>query len=219
MYCSNCGIELLVKSNFCSKCGNKVIDSNSLKKQEFDNSVNDEYIPEWWETSSLWIWLVLFFPMGLYGLFRRTPSNKKIWWLLVILGLCVFLALDRSVSNPSVSNRSDDIGRFNQGLICKAATNALFSTPLKIIKSSPSGSLSYISYFRPSDNSRWDLYCKIDNGLVIWKSGKVGSRWRNNYAGGDSKIKFFATNSTLIIKEFFSDGSANKKSYSYTELI
>lgn len=73
--------------------------------------------------------------------------------------------------------------------------------------------VSYVEYRRPSDNTLWRTRCRIDGNRVVWSTvdpdgaGSPPGRWRDHPM--DSVITFRFTDTELVVRERFSDGSGS----------
>tara|TARA_A100001391_G_scaffold72416_1_gene46288 strand:+ start:2224 stop:2922 length:699 start_codon:yes stop_codon:yes gene_type:complete len=108
-FCGNCLGEISGSCNFCPHCGNNIIQcaSQDKDKKEIGNNKNElhpkpfiaDVLPAgvekeslghprsedqrrrpWHKTGWVWFWLILVWPVGVYGLIQRArPENRK-WW-------------------------------------------------------------------------------------------------------------------------------------------
>ena len=98
-FCTNCGNQLNEEDKFCSSCGNFINYQvgknyhNSTKKEDESYIDNAKAKSKWWNTGWLWVVILFFWPVGLYGLYRRYPKNAKkaligfacLWVLSIVL--------------------------------------------------------------------------------------------------------------------------------------
>ncbi|WP_157953662.1 hypothetical protein [Oceanimonas marisflavi] len=106
--------------------------------------------------------------------------------------------------------------------VCKAATAAMFGRSPSIMNVTSRGKIHFVSYIRPSDNTKWQIKCYLDKNKIIWASANPDSsgRWRTQHVEyGDPVITYSIDNSgtTVTINEDFSD-SVVTHSYSIAEL-
>lgn len=140
---------------------------------------------------------------------------KKWHLFLVIIAGCLLTSEftgSNGVIQPAraaASNESAQLGK-----ICKASTAFIFGHPYKIMKlDSVSGNIAYVHYIRASDESRWAIKCKLDGQRVLWASDNPDSlgRWRNDPA--DEVITYSLSGTMLTLKQTYSDGSGEEKTF------
>lgn len=148
-FCGNCLNELSGSYAFCPHCGARLageesgagvevgrtsvegagITANpgpSGSEQESGSSDNnadrDENRRPWYESGWVWFWLILLWPVGVYGLIQRAkPENRK-WWYSGVALVFILAVLDPDAGNTGGSSsveQGDDVG--NAYLICNAA--------------------------------------------------------------------------------------------------
>ncbi|WP_241799070.1 hypothetical protein [Pantoea dispersa] len=101
------------------------------------------------------------------------------------------------------------------GEICKATAAITFGREYKImeIDQIDSDGIAYVHYYRPLDNSRWAIKCKLNGYQVIWASNNPNNtgRWRNDPLDGELHYSISSNKLTMLQK--FSDGSVDSKTY------
>ena len=79
----------------------------------------------------------------------------------------------------------------------------------KTLKVSNDNGVYHVSYTRKNDNSKWFVKIKFVDNRIIW--GNSDGRWRDD--SRDEKIYFEEKENEVLIKQFFTDGSIDTKSY------
>lgn len=101
------------------------------------------------------------------------------------------------------------------GEICKATAAITFGREYKIIQIDQvdSDGIAYVHYYRPLDNSRWAIKCKLNGYQVIWAPNNPNNtgRWRNDPLDGELLYSISGNKLTMI--QSFSDGSVDRKTY------
>lgn len=101
------------------------------------------------------------------------------------------------------------------GEICKATAAITFGREYKIMKLDriDADEVAYVHYYRPLDNSRWAIKCKLNGYQVIWASNNPNNtgRWRDDPLDGELHYSISRNNLTMI--QTFSDGSVDSKTY------
>lgn len=104
-YCSKCGNELSDHAKFCNKCGQRVNSSSEQndmaeedKRIKYENTQESKIVTKrdthkkWWQrTGGIIFWLVVFFPIGLYLMWRYADWKRKgkvIVTLMIIVFFC-----------------------------------------------------------------------------------------------------------------------------------
>jgi hypothetical protein len=127
--------------------------------------------------------------------------------ILLILAV-VAAALSSACAKPSPTVSLSEYDR-----ICKGAISVLFFTPVEDIKvTRRAGEVVYLSYTRKSDGTVWRNKCRIEGTAIIW--GSEDGRWRTH--SQDEKLSFILHRDarTLTIRQSFSDGSGDQKTFS-----
>ena len=105
--------------------------------------------------------------------------------------------------------------KFSKAQICKACIATVMEKDPRTIKiEKAKDQIIYLSYIRPSDKKKWSYRCKLSGNRAIWASDT--GRWRDSKY--DSKIIYKIKGETLQLEDRFSDGSGNKKSFSFEQL-
>lgn len=111
---------------------------------------------------------------------------------------------------PSKSEVNPQLGE-----ICKATAAITFGREYEIMKMDQidSDGIAYVHYYRPLDNSRWAIKCKLNGYQVIWASNNPNNtgRWRNDPLDGELLYSISGNKLTMI--QSFSDGSVDRKTY------
>lgn len=101
------------------------------------------------------------------------------------------------------------------GQVCKATAAITFGREYKIMNLDKvdAGGIAYVHYYRPFDNSRWAIKCKLNGYQVTWASNNPNNtgRWRNDPLDGDLHYSISSNKLTMIQR--FSDGSVDSKTY------
>lgn len=79
----------------------------------------------------------------------------------------------------------------------------------KTLKVSNDNEVYHVSYTRKDDNTKWSVKIKFVDSRIIW--GNSDGRWRDD--SRDEKIYFEEKENEVLIKQFFTDGSIDTKSY------
>jgi hypothetical protein len=230
-FCSGCGVKQNKESRFCFSCGKSLVDvakpieviSAEPLKSETNPVESERVMPSWsqpdrkkvvpkpkgeswYSTKWVGIWLIIFFPIGLYGLIKRAePEDKKKWWAgMAGLFFAVIFIVSSHKSNQSTAYAN--IAPFTKGEVCKGVIASAAARPVNIMGASQSGGVINVTYRRP-DNKRWKYRCKLEGDKGIWAMD--GGRWRTHSM--DSKITFEVVNSILYIKSVYGDGSSGQK--------
>ncbi len=77
------------------------------------------------------------------------------------------------------------------GLVCKAASAAMFGRAHKIMQlDKVESGIAYVHYIRQNDGTHWAIKCKLIGDQVMWASDNPDStgRWRDDTA--DSTVKY-----------------------------
>ncbi len=99
--------------------------------------------------------------------------------------------------------------------VCKAAISKLmFKDPSIIQVNKKSSYVVFLSYVRKTDGTVWKYKCKLEGERVLW--GMDEGRWRNH--SNDSNITYSIGGNKLKIKENYSDGSVDEKTYNISGL-
>ncbi|MEM1181189.1 MAG: hypothetical protein AAGM22_22795 [Acidobacteriota bacterium] len=138
------------------------------------------------------------------------------------LGFVVLLTIGGATIEEEPSNRpatgapvarvpAADTGTFTAAQVCQAGVALAMAKSAEIMNASAASEegVYKIWYRRPSDNSRWDLRCKLEGSRILWAS--KGGRWRNDPR--DSVLTFRVDSDTLIVKDAYGDGSAREGRY------
>lgn len=101
MYCRKCGEEIKSDDLFCVSCSTK----NTLEATflEIDKSKgNSKNISQpWYRTGWVWFWLILFWPIGLYGLIKRADPKHQKWWWIGFTVLFIVAVLNKKPNNTT----------------------------------------------------------------------------------------------------------------------
>lgn len=116
MYCKNCGEKIDGDNKFCSNCGEKI------ELDENDENVNNDNLPNDSQNKSKWYYnkwfvilsLVIFFPLGLFLLFKSNQFGKKskiiIFSIVGIFVLFSFISTeDTQQSSSGNTNVNKDV--------------------------------------------------------------------------------------------------------------
>jgi hypothetical protein len=99
--------------------------------------------------------------------------------------------------------------------VCKATISKLmFKDPSIIRVNKKSNDVVFLSYVRKNDGTVWKYKCKLEDERVLW--GMDEGRWRNH--SNDSNISYYISGNKLKIKENYSDGSGDEKTYNISGL-
>ena len=87
--CWGCSREAqLSTAGFCSACQISRSVENSSKGDDSSSST-PRYVyvdnSEWWEKGWVWFWLIVFWPIGYYGLYKRYPKTMTRLGILIIV--------------------------------------------------------------------------------------------------------------------------------------
>jgi hypothetical protein len=116
-FCRSCGVNQAENSKFCSSCGKtlagvaKPIESKQSRPsfRQFDRN-GDVPKPKdegWYYTKWVWVWLILFWPIGLYGLSKRVkPEDKMKLWGGIAALFVIIIIFDGGKSNNSGSGKN-----------------------------------------------------------------------------------------------------------------
>jgi hypothetical protein len=160
----------------------------------------------WYQTKWVWVWLILFWPIGLYGLSKRVkPEDKMKLWGGIAALFVIIIIFDGGKSNNSPSEA--DISPFTKMEVCKGVIASAAARPVNIMGASSSSGIVNVTYRRPDDKKRWRYRCKLEGNKGIWAMGD--GRWRTHSM--DSKITFKVVSGALHIRSVYSDGSSGKK--------
>lgn len=141
--------------------------------------------------------------------------KKNHFYAIAIMIFTTFILIkynsDSFQNPPSVKNEVNP----QLGEICKATAAITFGREYKIMKLDQidNDGIAYVHYFRPLDNSRWAIKCKLNGYQVIWASNNPDNtgRWRNDPLDGELLYSISSYNLTMI--KTFSDGSVDVKTY------
>lgn len=142
-YCSKCGNELRDNAKFCAKCGTRV---GSLSEQneigEQVKRINGENIQEsllvtekdnhkkWWQrTGGIIFWLIVFFPIGFYLMWRYADWKRNRKVIATLIWIIAFLCWPFG----SYSDMSDK----NEGIVIendRAKYGAVYDYDLEEVK-------------------------------------------------------------------------------------
>lgn len=199
-FCTDCGKAIKANAEICPKCG---IRQSTIPNKKTPNKL-------WYETGWVWFWLILVWPVGIFGLIKRAkPQHQKWWWGGI--AVLFLIALFDEQSNDNKVNK----GTFTDQQICIATIAKIMGRDPLIIKiDALKGNVTYLSYNRPSDGSRWANRCKLEGNKVIWAS-ETG-RWRTD--PNDSKITFSISGDKIDISEEYLGGSVGVETYSINQL-
>lgn len=224
-FCSECGAKAEDGGKYCSFCGKPLamtmqpINSMCLEPEDSDarsvesvwKELNEDKVihefknKEWYYTKWIWFWLIIFFPVGIYGLRKRKGfSIPK--WLIVIVASYIIFYIYIVVVKPEPSAQIS-IAPFTKGQVCKGIIASATGKPVNIMKAIVNRQFVQVSYRRPDDDKRWVYRCKLEGNKGIWAMGD--GRWRTNSM--DSKITFQVVNTALYIKQIHGDGSIGQK--------
>ncbi|WP_414433282.1 zinc-ribbon domain-containing protein [Alcanivorax sp. IL2] len=122
MKCVECDAEVVEDYKFCPECGaptrsdTDVADKANEADQDLlpegeieqvpaihgeENESEVQESPRWYETGWLWFWLIIFYPVGIYGLVKRYIVPKAQKWIWIGLGVFLVIAAINNKSNPS----------------------------------------------------------------------------------------------------------------------
>jgi len=201
--CGSCLNELSESYQFCPHCGTRMADEKRESggattdeahtgpdiagprgwKQESSSSENntdrDGDGRPWYESGWVWFWLVLIWPVGVYGLIQRAEPEKRKWWysgIALVLTLAMFDPDASTDGSPSI-RRGNDVE--NAYIICGAAEET--------------GMLSQecnVSGF----NSTVDLYIDTNSreAMKICRGIRDGARSEGLKFGNDWTIRIFS---------------------------
>lgn len=156
-------------------------------------------------------------------------SNKIIWG---VLALFVILAIIISSYDTSTTgqNQSSTAAPTNvkksyvsDSFICKAATAEHMGRSVDTMSVVKSGSKYHVTYIRPSDRTRWGVYCWVSGNRVLWQTDGSNGTGSNSLPGRvrdgqwDEYITYAADPSNLTIHIRYSDGSKTSTAYSISK--
>lgn len=109
-FCTNCGKELGENAKFCSRCGKPTGDN--MQNTPINVEHNGGKIEKKWyqTTKGICLWLVIFFPVGIYLMWKYADWKKKwkitvtILWIVLVIGKIITLGDD-----TSDVGKSDDV--------------------------------------------------------------------------------------------------------------
>lgn len=202
--CGSCLNKLFESYQFCPHCGTRMAgeereppgakaeeanarpdmagqQGSNQEPDRFDNSTDrDGNRRPWYESGWVWFWLVLIWPVGVYGLIQRAePENRKWWYsgIALVLILAIFDPDAASTDGSPSIERGDDVE--NAYIICSAAEET--------------GLLSQecnVSGF----NSTIDLYIHTNSreAMKICRGIRDGARSEGMKFGNDWTIRIFS---------------------------
>lgn len=116
-FCTNCGKELGENAKFCSRCGKPTGDN--MQNTPINVEHNGGKIEKKWyqTTKGICLWLVIFFPVGIYLMWKYADWKKKwkvtvtILWIAVAIGRIITLGDDTSdVEESLIKNENCPYG-------------------------------------------------------------------------------------------------------------
>lgn len=115
--------------------------------------------------------------------------------------------------DPEQGSQPVSLSAGDLAFVCRGAVAAIFSQPIDTIEEYHHESeISYVFYTRANDQTEWRNRCRINGNRVIWAGvdidgpGTGNGRWRNHPM--DEVIEFDLSETQLIIRQLFSDGSS-----------
>ena len=207
--CEWCAEPILASAKVCKHCGKEVTPQSS-------SSYNEPAITEQ--------------PTITPTKEKRKGSSvgKAVAWGFGIFFFFGFLAIigNDPSSNSSSSSKatSQSAKKYTAGLVsgsfvCKAATAEHMGRKVKTMSSSKVGSKYHITYRRPSDNSKWGVYCWLQGNRVLWQTdgangtGSNGKPGRVRNGQWDEVITYSIKPNRLTINIKYSDGSKTTQVY------
>lgn len=140
---------------------------------------------------------------------------------IVKLIIISVLGLFYSCTNAPNENREPEKGKnevkrivFSKSQLAKATMSCVMGKPIDIIDAVSEGSYARVSYIRPDDGKEFIYKVKTNGNKLIW--GNIDGRWRDHEL--DSKITFSQSDSVIIIREDYGDGSIKTEKYHFSEL-
>lgn len=122
-------IAKIVNDRITSDNYNSPPNIGSARETNIEPDITDKIQPstsetdskkEWHQTNWVWVWLILFWPVGVYGLIKRAePEHRKFWWggfivvFLLILEINAPTTSYKTASSESVVSTGvwyDDVG-------------------------------------------------------------------------------------------------------------
>lgn len=227
-FCSRCGSKQVKENDFCSSCSKPIVSSkkptNSICIEPIDNDARsvesvweelnrNKAAPEfknkeWYHTKWVWVWLICFLPVGIYGLRKRKGLSTPKWLFMIFAIYIAVLLFAGSTRNQPFTQIS--IAPFTKEQVCKGVIASATGQPVNIMGAIVNRQFVQVSYSRPDDNKQWIYRCKLEGNKGIWGMGD--GRWRTHSM--DSKQTFNVNNGNLYIRTDFSDGSNIQKVFS-----
>ncbi|WP_020414609.1 zinc ribbon domain-containing protein [Microbulbifer variabilis] len=116
MKCISCNNTLLDSDKFCSKCGVKTSPVETIHSKAGKSK------QAWYQTGWAWFWLIIFWPVGIYGLVKRAkPQHQKWWWAGIaafLLAIILTPPPPKQSSSASVSKYPKSTSSYSDWKIC-----------------------------------------------------------------------------------------------------
>ena len=101
--CTSCGTSVGTTVNFCPKCGTK-IQSAPRTQQPSHRKAGSEPDPSGWYNNSFLLWgaLILFFPLGLYGVVKNKTWSVKMRFFVFtgVSGIALIWMIGVAANDP-----------------------------------------------------------------------------------------------------------------------
>mgnify|MGYP001413274865 CR=1 FL=1 len=147
VFCKRCDKQQEEGHNFCPECGSSLI-RDSVTEENTSDQINQETYDDdrqgvwkatevetgirerssnpgakrWYQTGWVWVWLIVVWPIGAYGLIQRAKPEHRKWWytgVAILFALAVFGEEGGQPGSASSNAGGDDVG--NAYRICAAA--------------------------------------------------------------------------------------------------